>query len=396
MDDAVDQKYKSKHFPQATASLSTQAASMAGAAAPGTAKPDTQILSMNDLIASFAGLHIEPALPEIDGMPQPSCPMAELPEEILVHIIQEVAISDVADFVRLSQVCKRFAYLVGTASSIWRRICFGHEVGFDAMHYYWQKQPSWDDLTQEELLREATEAEAEADTGAQSKEKAKDDVFALSRAERHIRLNQAVTKTLFSSLYGSSWQRMFRQRPRVRFNGCYISTVNYQRHGEASGYQAAWNNGPVHIVTYYRYLRFFRDGTAITLVSTTEPTEVVPHLTRDALALHAGSARAPHLPSAVMKYGQRGRWRLARAADNPLAGAEDLEGDLFVEMEGVTKHIFRMDLSFRTAGKGAKNNKLVWKGFYIYDRLTDDWADFGMKHYRPWFFSRVKSYGAGA
>src|SRR6266496_4311798 len=32
---------------------------------------------------------------------------------------------------------------------------------------------------------------------------------------------------------------------------------------------------PIHLVTYYRYLRFFSDGSCITLLTTKEPIQVV-------------------------------------------------------------------------------------------------------------------------
>jgi F-box protein 9 len=72
------------------------------------------------------------------------------------------------------------------------------------------------------------------------------------------------------------------------------------------------------------------------------------------------------------------------------------EGDLYIETEGVgPKYTYRMDLSLRSAGKGARNNKLVWRGFYSYNKLTDDWGEFLLKNDKPFFFSRVKSYGFG-
>ena len=45
-----------------------------------------------------------------------------------------------------------------------------------------------------------------------------------------------------------------------------------------------------------------------------------------------------------------------------------------------------MDLSLgnagRSAGGGARNTKLVWRGFWSYNRLTDDWAQFaGLRAY---------------
>jgi F-box protein 9 len=354
---------------------------------------------MKDLIASFAGLSIEPVPPEIEGMPQPPCPIASLPTEILVHILRDVAILDIGDFVRLSQVCKRFAYLVATENRIWRRICLGTEFGFGGMHYYWQRQITWDPLTEADLLREAEEAAAAAAAEAEAATDAEDSTtttsalpppaFELSlsaRAQRHAEESAANTLAFYRALYSSSWQRMFRFRPRVRFNGCYICTVNYIRAGQASPHTTTWNT-PVHIVTYYRYLRFFRDGTCISLLTTAEPADVVHHLTREAVTSGVASNNAASL-SAL-----KGRWRLARESDNPGASISEVEGDLMIETEGVAKYIYRLDLAFKTAGRAAKNNKLVWKGFYSYNTLTGDWAEFTLRDNTPFFFSRVKSYG---
>ncbi|KAK3394355.1 hypothetical protein B0H63DRAFT_506081 [Podospora didyma] len=401
MDDRVDQAYQNKHFPKPATVDSANSALASASARPGTslsapagpAKSEKQEpQSMKDLIASFCQMTIEPAAPTIEGMPAPPCPIASLPTEILVHIIHDVAVIDIGDFVRLAQVCKRFAYLVATENAIWRRVCLGTEFGFGGMHYHWQKQTSGGPLTVDDLLREA-EAEANEQTDEPEKEAAITAPLTLEqRARRHAEESAANTLVFYRSLYSSSWQRMFRLRPRVRFNGAYISTVNYIRSGQASANQSTWGT-PVHIVTYFRYLRFFRDGTALSLCTTAEPADVVHHLTREAAALHRDRA-APHLPSAVMHSALRGRWRLASAADNPTASISEVEGDLVVETEGVSTYIYRLDLSLRSAGKnGARNNKLVWRNFNTYNTLTDDWAVFEQKNYKPFFFSRVKSYG---
>ena len=61
---------------------------------------------------------------------------------------------------------------------------------------------------------------------------------------------------------------MFRNRPRLRFGGVYISTVNYVRPGASlPNQQMTWST-PLHVVTYYRYLRFYRDGSCISLLTT--------------------------------------------------------------------------------------------------------------------------------
>lgn len=374
MDNRVDIAYRNKYFPGHWKPSQVNP-SNAPVTVPNTAhhSQNSPKLSLPDVIASFAGMTIEGARPEIEGMPVPPCPISELPDEILLHILQDVAIQDVGGFVRLSQVCKRFAYLVATEEQIWRRVCLGPEFGFGGMIYHWQRGVSWETLDFEHDLDE--------------------DLFTMEQLhQRRADESEATTHALYYGLYASSWLTMFRRRPRIRFNGCYISTVNYIRAGQASGHHITWNS-PVHIVTYYRYLRFFRDGTVISLLTITEPADVVHHLTKDLLFQHQNNA-APHLPSAIMSGALKGRWRLSSSLDNPDADTNDVEGDLFVETEGVgSKYMYSMELSLKSAGKGARNNKLTWKGFYSYNKLTDDWGEFMLKNDKAFYFSRVKSYG---
>ncbi|KAL8946037.1 MAG: hypothetical protein Q9222_007510 [Ikaeria aurantiellina] len=199
---------------------------------------------------------------------------------------------------------------------------------------------------------------------------------------------------------------MLRTRPRLRFNGCYISTVNYHRPGAASTATHITYTSPVHIVTYYRYLRFFRDGSCISLLTTAEPMDVVHHLTKENMHSHHKSDSM--LPSAVMKYALRGRWKLsgnpyhiAAAAGEAAEGndtTEAAEGDVHIETEGVDpKYMYKMQLALRSAGHagGTRNNKFVWKGFWYYNRLSDDWAAFTLRNDRAFFWSRVRSYGLG-
>ncbi|KAH6650094.1 hypothetical protein F5144DRAFT_523051 [Chaetomium tenue] len=386
LDDAVDQKYKAKHF----SAVAATGVAATGVAATGV-NSATKAVSMKDLIASFSAMSIIPAPPPVEGMPPPPCWLADIPEEILVHILLQVALVDVGAFMRLARVCKRLAFLVATENGIWRRLCLGSEFGFGGMHHYWQHQVSWDPLSDADLVAEATEGEASALAAGVDTASPPSSLLLAERADQHARESTADTLALFRSLYSNSWQRMFRQRPRIRFNGCYISTVNYTRSGQASHNQVTWAT-PVHIVTYYRYLRFFRDGSVISLLTTSEPADVVRHLTREALALHAGGASS-NLPTAVMRQALKGRWRMAKASGNPGESPTNIEDDVTVETEGVSQYIYRLDLALDTVGKRTRNNKLGWKGFYSYNTLTDEWAEFTMRHSKPFIFSRVRSYG---
>ncbi|XP_020291557.1 F-box only protein 9 isoform X1 [Pseudomyrmex gracilis] len=65
-----------------------------------------------------------------------------------------------------------------------------------------------------------------------------------------------------------SWRDMYLQRPRLRYNGCYISKISYIRDGE-NNFQDRFYR-PWHLVEYFRYLRFFPEGKVLMLTSTDE------------------------------------------------------------------------------------------------------------------------------
>ena len=345
----------------------------------------------NDLIASFSDATIPVAAPQIQGTPPPACPIAHVPSEILIEILLKTAIADIASFARLSIVCKRFAYLVATEDRIWERICHGHEYGFAAMHYVWNTTIAGNPLPTTLLEASSFPLNDPPDisTLTLNHDVPTSDILPVSRP------------TLSLSPTYPSYRQMLRARPRLRFNGCYISTVNYHRPGASNTSTNATYTSPVHIVTYYRYLRFFRDGTCVSLLTTTEPADVVHHLTKENLHVHHN--KESMLPSAIMRHALKGRWRLSGCRDPKaitvgIGDEMEKEGDVHIETEGVDpKYMYKMQLSLRSAGRagGTRNNKLVWKGFWSYNRLTDDWATFTLRNDRAFFWSRVKSYAMG-
>ncbi|KAG9135121.1 hypothetical protein Leryth_011612 [Lithospermum erythrorhizon] len=61
---------------------------------------------------------------------------------------------------------------------------------------------------------------------------------------------------ILQSKYDGSWRKMWLLRPRVRTDGIYVSRNTYIRAGVAE-----WKiTNPVHIMCYYRYLRFYPSG----------------------------------------------------------------------------------------------------------------------------------------
>ncbi|EGX89418.1 F-box protein (Pof7), putative [Cordyceps militaris CM01] len=417
MDHGVERRYREKHFPAASAkpaapAPSTGQASASAPAAPAAA-PEAVVpaKTFSELLSGFAALQIEPAVPEVEGEPALPCPIAKLPDELLTHILHDVAVADVAEYVRLSLVCRRLAYLVASEQRIWRRLCLGSEFGFGGMHYRWNRAIEWGPLSSESEDEQATDDnDSDASVFNPDNTSPKNSRQLLSpreRAQRRQAREEAATLSMTPSIF-PTWKSMFRRRPRIRFDGCYISTVNYVRSGQASTNQLTWGGAPIHIVTYYRYLRFFRDGSLISLLASNPPADVIHYMTRDAVRLHHDVAHN-HLPSAVMRLAHRGRWRLsppgggggggAKRGGTASAGAAPSGDDeLCVETEGVgTKYVFKMNLQVRSAGKptASRSNKLVLHGFYSYNKLTEDWAEFLLKNNKPFFFSRVRSYGLG-
>ncbi|KLJ09311.1 hypothetical protein EMPG_15267 [Blastomyces silverae] len=446
LDAKVDQEYRKKHFPPAL-TLPGINPSAAPVTAPNTTDHSQEgpVLSAAELIASFASSPILGVGPIIEGSPPPPCPISRVPSEVLVEILWHVALLDPAAFGRLSLVCKRLAYHFAHEKHIWRRLCQGSEFGFGAMHYDFACDVKWHRINS--FLPKFT-------------------LFPFGKTKLQI------PKPLLS------WSQVFQAFPRIRFTGIYISTVNYNRPGANSSQQNISWNTPIHIVTYYRYLRFYPDGSVISLLSTTEPVDVVPYISKENLEiLHVGTPAhrrhqhhtsdttqtaapvanpIPPVAAAALKHSLRGRWHLnnpyppppppppavsdepegstnappiaaaplanptpppskflpAATASSAASGNDVLPDprDLFIETEGVDpKYTYTMHLALRSTSGGrhagehvtsspsnpSKNTKLMWKGFWSYNRLTDDWAEFGLRNDRAFVFRRVRGWGMG-
>eukprot|EP00218_Dolichomastix_sp_CCMP3274_P005057 CAMPEP_0170157204 /NCGR_PEP_ID=MMETSP0033_2-20121228/65219_1 /TAXON_ID=195969 /ORGANISM="Dolichomastix tenuilepis, Strain CCMP3274" /LENGTH=321 /DNA_ID=CAMNT_0010394597 /DNA_START=18 /DNA_END=980 /DNA_ORIENTATION=- len=76
--------------------------------------------------------------------------------------------------------------------------------------------------------------------------------------------------------YRGNWREMFLTRPRLRCDGIYVSRNQYVKPG-----QTVWDErNPVHLVAWFRYLRFFRDGSFAYRTSPLKPAAVVKSLRR--------------------------------------------------------------------------------------------------------------------
>ncbi|KAH8155152.1 uncharacterized protein LAJ45_00161 [Morchella importuna] len=334
MDAKVDSQYREKYYPRPTPGAHPTASAGAGASTSTTAAAATPAsqgqppASIAALIESFAHLAIPPAGTEDTVV---YSPFTTLPHELLLHILHTLATTDIASFARCAKVCKALSYVVSTEEAIWRDVCTS---AFAKMAWDWRVSVDGTPLIRRVLGGEnddsllpptTTTTPAVPEVEAEEIEQEEEEQRPVPDDEAHL------------PKYGGSWRAMFQSRPRIRFNGVYISTCNYVRQGAS---QSGWNT-PVHIVTYYRYLRFYDDGTVLSLLTSCEPSEVVYGFSRTGVqgggaAVVAGGAGTGVLPSAVAK-------------------------------------------------------KLAWEGFWSWNRVSDDLAEFSLRNDKAFIFSRVGS-----
>lgn len=403
MDENVDRTYKEKHFASKWKPVKperTEASSATQSMAP-RSQPEAVIervpRTTSQLISSFQNCEIENAPALIEGDKPPPCPIKKLPTEVLLELFEHIAVKDVSIYARLASVCKRFAYHVYTEDKLWKRIALGYEFGLASQQYHFNT-----DIQGRPIIWQALEDE--------------DDDY-----EKPM---PPVTADLFQK--DQDWREFFHSHPRLRFTGVYISTVNYTRSGGPSITPSSWGQ-QVHIVTYYRYLRFFRDGTCLSLLTTHEPLEVVHLLTKENVAQvraggrleamnplnfaspghplsHSSHSNAPTIPPQnVLKHVLRGRWRLSHPSleSTEIGSNAGIVGDIHIETEAGAgpRYLYTMHLSLKNGSArnphATKNNKLIWKGFWSFNSITADWAEFQLRHDKAFWFSRVKSYGMG-
>ena len=216
MDPDVDKHYKQKYFPTTTTSSTTRRPIEESRTqySPKSSHDPDLIENIIDSLPTISILQIEPEDPE------KPCYLANIPDELLLNIVCHLSFDSLSSLSQISQVCKKLFFLSQGESSLYKALC---------MHYF-----RWYD----------------------------------SVSTLHLRVLE----------YNNNWRRMLIERPRLRFDGVYISRCHYYRSG-VSDY--SWN-APIHMVMYFRFLRFYPDGNVICVLTSLEPKEVVHSVKWDA------------------------------------------------------------------------------------------------------------------
>ncbi|KAF8507979.1 hypothetical protein BU17DRAFT_57049 [Hysterangium stoloniferum] len=173
-----------------------------------------------------------------------------------------------------------------------------------------------------------------------------------------------------SKQYHSDYRRMFIEHPRVRFDGVYISICHYVRNGLGEN---PWVTVS-HLITYRRFLRFLPNGKVLSYRAN-EDKEIgdVVH------ALH---------PGLIRKDLYVGDWQLT--------GTRVLVTNLVDVMPfgqaGNDRYFFQMNLNLKSRPSPGRWNKLDILEYDSVDVETGDICPFPLRHERPYWFSKVKSY----
>ncbi|KAG9284662.1 hypothetical protein G9A89_004704 [Geosiphon pyriformis] len=264
---------------------------------PETSKDDPILI----LIESLRSKHLEyEPLKPIKGIP-----IAKLPNELVLCILKQLIILDISSVAKFSLVCKKFL-LLSRENSLWRYIC--------------------------------------------------------EHAYRIRNVEQSVSNSMLETVvkeYDNEWRRMLIDRPRLRFDGVYISICHYLRPGSAEN---VWNQ-PIHLVTYYRYIRFYPDGTCIKLLSSVEPKIIVKafgfeYKSKDLLV---------------------GIWNLD---ENSQVSVTLKERNLMK----ITRHL---KLTLKSIERG-KHNKLSWIEYYGVNNFTREEFLFNLKNEKNFIFSKIR------
>ncbi|XP_023726122.2 F-box only protein 9 [Cryptotermes secundus] len=188
-----------------------------------------------------------------------------------------------------------------------------------------------------------------------------------------------------------SWRKMFIERPRLHFNGCYISKTTYVRSGE-NNFQDHFYR-PWHVVEYYRYLRFFPEGLVLMLTTPDDPLSSLGQL-RHRIPKNPAMLSGHYclLEDRVVLVLHRQDSAVKMAVNNRNRGRRR-EGT-----QDLGEQTFHMELQIVTY-RNRIHAQLVWQRYSVFTRFRNGQEntttfDLPRNRYPPYWFSRVKSYTA--
>ncbi|KAF9038454.1 hypothetical protein BJ165DRAFT_1324052, partial [Panaeolus papilionaceus] len=199
------------------------------------------------------------------------------------------------------------------------------------------------------------------------------------------------------------YRRVFIEQPRVRMDGVYIAICHYIRPGLSDN---RWVNVS-HLITYHRYLRFYPTGHVLSLLVNEEhgPQQVIPMLkpTLRMKGFYIGTWKLEgttvHITDLIDASGRYFIPHINLFGDKATSDIELKTPSLGVPTQHVTnapgaefaKYAFGMMLGLKSRPLGRWNKMEILE----YESVKIDTGDaypISLKHERPFWFSKVKSY----
>jgi hypothetical protein len=320
---------------------------------------------------------------------KPISPLTRLPHDIWWLVFEILVLTSPEAWFKMSITCKKFAHLGLASSDIWRKLCYLVYNNQTYVENQYVQQIPEDQESQENESREHGEGVFQPN-------------LVSLPGNTLVDMDLPIPRDLVKILpqYNDSWKNMFHNRPFIKFLGCYISVVNYHSEGGNAVFTNSWTN-PIRIITYYRYLRFYPDGTCIKLLTTLAPDKVVPYFLKTSQTidpLHTQASRNQsdlthtQVVTAISKESHRifhGKWTIS----------SDGEVNIKIENGSVPYYIFHYNFNIKSVGGISKFNKLTWSNFFgIRKQMTEDddregeITSFAIRNEKPFKFLRVKSY----
>lgn len=341
LDDKVDLKYREKYFEEAKTEESRQIMTrtkdqlkIAGRSNHSNAKP----LELNrgrliELLDSYSTCDFV-----ADDEEKPVY-LQKLPYEVIENIMELLLIQDTPTWVDFSLCCKKLAFIGFRDKNIWSKLS----------QLVYEKQVYRDN-------------------------------------------DEEKFKYLIKSQWGIKHYQMLNMRPFIKYRGVYISKVSYMKEGARSENSNSWNL-PYRIITYYRYYRFFPDGTCLKIITVLEPKRVIPKLHKgykvsEDVELMKEDVREEDVQSPVDNFSNRSWLRI-------FAGTftMTLQGEVETNCDGpVEKYRFIDKFTIGSTGKYHRHNKLQWVDLGFYDTINRTHSSLNRDNEKDFVFSRVKSY----
>ncbi|KAF9477585.1 hypothetical protein BDN70DRAFT_810414 [Pholiota conissans] len=190
----------------------------------------------------------------------------------------------------------------------------------------------------------------------------------------------------------NDFRRVFIEQPRLRLDGVYIATCHYVRPGLSENH---WVNIS-HLITYHRYLRFFPNGQVLSLLANEEhaPQHVIP-LLKPTLRMKGLFLGQWQLIGTIVNISNlidaSGRYAVPEINDS----ASEISAATITPASGAsgapTRYVFTMTLDLRSRPLG-RWNRMDIQSYNSVNLDSGDVDPVALKHERPFWFSKVRSY----